>query len=137
MKSISILLLVLVVGLAACKDDSIGDCSTCEIEKLSQNAGAEYLASKYSEIQALSSSVNCTDATSWDYLPIGSKACGGPTGYIAYSKTIDKVSFIKKVSDYTSAQAAFNKKWGVISDCAFVSPPKSISCVDGKAKLNY
>jgi len=89
------------------------------------------------EIKDIAESVTCENADEWKFTRIGSKACGGPTGYIAYSDKIDEAKFLEKVQAYTIAEADFNRKWGIISDCAIEPEPKSLSCVDGKAVLNY
>ena len=93
----------------------------------------------YREILTLSkvNSELCTDANQWDFTAIGTKACGGPEGYIAYSKKTDKETFLAKVKTYTDAQAAFNVKWNVSSTCDVVIPPARVECVEGKPKLLY
>lgn len=93
---------------------------------------ARELAKMRAAIDKVANSVSCTDAADWKFIPIGSKACGGPTGYIAYHKTIDEAAFKKMVDAYTTAQQDFNKKWGVASDCAMVMPPAGVKCEDGK-----
>jgi hypothetical protein len=133
------LLLCISLLLFGCKDDqNITDetCASCVIDKLSKEGGSQYLNGKYSELQAISLSVPCVDGSNWDFVAVGSKACGGPTAYLAYAKTIDKTSFLKKVEFLTEAQKAYNKKWSIVSDCAMVMPPKSVTCVDGKPKFN-
>lgn len=89
------------------------------------------------EIDKLSEQVNCDNAADWKFTAIGSKACGGPIGYVAYSNKIDEALFLKKVALYTEKQKAFNVKWDIASDCMFMVPPKSIDCVSGKPKFVY
>ncbi|MBC7615868.1 MAG: hypothetical protein H7202_07365 [Pedobacter sp.] len=95
------------------------------------------IASLRSEIDKLSEQVNCENNAGWKFTPIGEKACGGPTGYVAYATKIDEALFLKKVTLYNQKQKAFNVKWNVVSDCMFMNPPKSIDCVSGKPKLVY
>jgi hypothetical protein len=137
-KLFNLLMIACLFSFFGCKDDNFvdEDCQKCLIEELGQSQGMAYLNEKYAEIEAISTSVVCTDPSNWEYVAIGSKACGGPTGYIAYSKSIEKVSFLNKVEKYTAAQAAYNKKWNIASDCSVVGPPKSIICMDGKPKFN-
>ncbi|MEE1945661.1 hypothetical protein VRU48_11135 [Pedobacter sp. KR3-3] len=89
------------------------------------------------ELDKLSGQSNCDATTEWVILAIGAKSCGGPSEYIAYNKKIDVEQFLKKVAIYTNKQKAFNVKWGFGSDCSVIEPPKSVACVDGKAKLVY
>jgi len=89
------------------------------------------------EIKEIAESVECQNANEWKFTAIGSKACGGPTGYIAYSEKIDETEFLELVDAYTKAMNDFNIKWGIFSTCDVEPAPKSVSCVDGKAVLNY
>lgn len=91
----------------------------------------------FSEIQSLSYSTYCYDASNWTFVAYGAKACGGPQGYIAYSTKIDTVAFLKKVENYTKTEKEFNIKWGVISDCSVVNPPKKVECKNGYPSLIY
>jgi len=95
------------------------------------------LASMFSDIQVIAESVVCENAEDWKFIPYGSKACGGPQGYIAYATQIDETAFLESVALYTQAEAEFNIKWGVVSTCDLPIPPQSISCVDGKAVFDH
>ena len=91
----------------------------------------------YAELQQLSESVICKNEGDWRFIGIGSKACGGVSSFIAYSSKIDTVSFLKKAEKYTSAQAEFNKRWGIISDCSLMLAPDDVVCEEGRPKLWY
>lgn len=89
------------------------------------------------EIVSLSESQSCTDASDWLFIAYGAKACGGPIGYIAYSKRINQDNYIKLVNKFTEAQAAFNRKTNAVSDCMLMAEPSGVFCEDGKPKLAY
>lgn len=91
----------------------------------------------FDEIQNLSYSESCSNSSNWTFTAYGSKACGGPQGFIAYSKNIDTAAFLQKIDAYTKAEKEFNIKWGVVSNCAIVNPPKSVECKNGYPILNY
>ncbi|SDP85287.1 hypothetical protein SAMN05428975_3024 [Mucilaginibacter sp. OK268] len=91
----------------------------------------------YADIQKMAQQFNCENAVDWKFTDIGSKACGGATGFIAYSIKLDTAVFLQKVRSYTTQQAGFNKKWGVVSDCSLAIPPKSVTCDSGKPKFTY
>ncbi|CAL2091023.1 conserved exported protein of unknown function [Tenacibaculum sp. 190524A02b] len=91
----------------------------------------------FDEIKALATSKTCEDDNDWTFTAYGSKACGGPQGYIAYSKKINVPEFLQKVTVYTQAEAAFNKKWGVVSTCDIIAQPTGVTCENGKAVLKY
>jgi hypothetical protein len=127
-KSYMILLLVIVVaGATACKKKTD---SSKEAEELK-------LQTLLAEIKGLSEQVKCVNEADWKFRPIGSKPCGGPTGYVSYSSKIDTLAFIQKVEKYTAEQENFNKKWNMVSDCMFMSPPKKVVCENEKPKLVY
>ncbi|MFD1605974.1 hypothetical protein ACFSJW_05160 [Flavobacterium artemisiae] len=113
-------------------------CNNDNLESNQEEDGAK-LEKMHSEIITLSlaNSQSCTNSEDWDFTGIGSRACGGFQAYIIYSKKIDTTQFLKKVKDYTDAQAAYNKKWGIASVCSVEIPPKKIECVDGKPKAVY
>ncbi len=110
---------------------------SCDSEERTQEQEAQKLELMLSEIKNLSTSTNCDESSEWTFTALGSKACGGPSGYIAYSTKIDTKSFLEKVAKYTSAQEKYNQKWGIISDCASIAPPIGIICENGKPTFKY
>lgn len=125
--------------LVACdKSDSEPEILMNEIGKSSSQFNDNQLLSDlYIEIVALSTSYTCSNENDWKYTAIGSKACGGPTGYIAYSKKLDRHAFLAKVDFYTHQQDLYNKKWGIVSDCTIPPEPKGVTCEENKAVLEY
>ena len=89
------------------------------------------------EIDKIATQYSCDNATEWKFVSIGAKACGGASGYIAYSSKVDEATLLSKIEIYTQKQNAYNIKWSVISDCSLVMQPKSVECVSGKPKLVY
>jgi len=113
-----------------CGDPNVKCASKQEQERMA-------LKKQFDELQQLSESEPCKDSNNWKFTPVGSKACGGPQLYLPYSVNIDVENFLLKVKTYTKAEADFNKKWGVISNCAVTQAPTSVECVDEKAKLVF
>ena len=89
------------------------------------------------EIYDLQSSVSCTDASDWTFTAYGSKACGGPQGYIAYSTQIDTVAFLQKIEAYTNMEKEYNIKWEITSTCDLPNQPIGVACVNGYPALKY
>ncbi|MDN5213168.1 hypothetical protein QQ020_13960 [Fulvivirgaceae bacterium BMA12] len=89
------------------------------------------------ELQSIAGSVDCEDPLDWVYTPTGDKACGGPSGYLAYSIKIDTAVFLQKVEKHRKAESDYNFKWRITSDCEIHSEPIAIECEAGKAKLIY
>ena len=131
MKNIFFLFIVFSILLFSCNND---DESSKEKENEIQN-----LTEMHDEIisESMANTTACTDSEEWSFTAIGSKACGGPTRYIPYSLKINVAEFLKKVENYTNAEAAYNKKWGIISNCYAILPPSRVDCVDGKPTLIY
>ncbi|WP_268122011.1 hypothetical protein [Roseivirga pacifica] len=110
----------------------------CSDEQIStQEQEAKYLEELLSEIEALASSVECENPEEWTFTSVGNKPCGGPSGFIAYSLNIDTETFLQKVEEHKVAQEAFNKKWGLFSDCSIPPTPKGVICENGEAILVF
>lgn len=127
MKSISIFLTLIIITLCACSNS----------KELTQDQERENLSTLLERINTLAENENCTNATEWTYVEYGSKACGGPQGFIAYSNNINTSQFLALVKEYTQEEDNYNKKWGVISDCSIPQEPSSVSCENGAAVLVY
>ncbi|MEN8139573.1 MAG: hypothetical protein ABFR62_14220 [Bacteroidota bacterium] len=127
-----------VIDISTPKDDVM---KYADIHKLdsetTKEQDAAMLEERYAEILTLSQSVNCDNPDDWTFTAIGSKACGGPANYIAYSKKIDTTAFLNLVEEFTLAQAIYNVKWGIMSDCTVTPKPVGVDCKDGKAILIY
>lgn len=130
--------MALVILVACDKSDGEPEILMNEIGKgSSQSDDNQLISDLYIEIVSLSTSYTCSNENDWKYTALGSKACGGPTGYIAYSKKLDVDAFLAKVAFYTRQQDLYNKKWGIISDCTIPPEPKAVTCNDGEAVLEY
>ncbi len=128
MQTLHFIGIFLLLGLSlSCTDD----------KELSQEEENEYILQLFTEIETLANSQTCTDSSEWKFTAYGSKACGGPVGYIAYADNIDTVLFLEKIEEHESAQQAYNQKWGIISDCSVPAQPSGIRCEDGEPVFEY
>ena len=91
----------------------------------------------FNEFYELAKSKNCNDSNNWTFTSYGAKACGGPQGYIAYSKDIDVPLFLEKIEKYSKLENEFNRKWGIISTCDILAEPKKVVCKNGYPVLKY
>jgi len=105
----------------------------------SQESEDQNLSKMHAEIIAASqvNTTPCTNSAEWAFTAIGSKACGGPIGFIPYSLKINTSEFLKKVENFTKAQDEYNKKWGITSTCDVAIIPSGVDCVNGKPTLIY
>ncbi|TRZ45896.1 hypothetical protein [Robertkochia solimangrovi] len=117
---IGILLLTFIVG-----------CSSDDGQNTSKEEDRAELKTLYDSIVKLSLSEQCINANEWAFTARGSKACGGPSGYIAYSLNIDEVKFLRLVNSYTEKEEAYNLKWNIVSDCMLYVEPDGVVCKDG------
>lgn len=86
------------------------------------------------EIELLVDSGVCSENSDCEFIAFGSKACGGPKTYLAFSTSINVELLQQKVATYNALENSFNKKWGIISDCSVVMPPTSVACINGKCE---
>lgn len=95
------------------------------------------LQEMFAEIVAITD-IPCTDASDWDFVAYGSKACGGPQGYIAYPTTvIDVDAFLSMVEDYTLQEQVYNEIHGIVSTCDVPAEPIGVICENGAPVLLY
>lgn len=88
------------------------------------------------EIIALSESVACSNSSEWQFTAMGSKACGGPTRFIAYHQSVAE-DFLDLVNQYTRLQEEYNLRYNVVSDCMLLASPRSVTCEAGTPVLVY
>ena len=127
-KILSIAFLLFLSVNFSCSDDD---------DEMSRAQEAQILQEMFAEIDSLASSEDCEDASVWAFTPYGSKACGGPIGYIAYSTNIDTTSFLNQVEEHRIAQQEYNEKWEIISDCSVPTEPEDVICENREAVLVY
>ncbi len=103
-----------------CEDND--DVISSKEEDLSQ------LTTLKTEIENLANSSRCNEAATCKFIAFGSKPCGGPWSYLIYSTAINEEQLKSLVETYNEKEANFNKKWGIVSDCALAQQPSSIKC---------
>lgn len=86
---------------------------------------------RYINLEDVGENISCRS------LPIGSKACGGPQGYVAFPESINQEELEEMIEEYTEFERDYNEKWGIISDCSHVSPPIEVIVQNGKCKAVF
>lgn len=125
--TISILIMSLFLMAFQCEDDSNPTMETDQKE----------LVLNKKIIEDLAATSICDETTECKFIAFGSKPCGGSWSYLMYSSSINVEKLETLVADYNKKEAAFNSKWGVISDCAYVLPPTSTKCENNKCVAVY
>jgi len=73
----------------------------------------------------------CADSNACAFVAFGAKPCGGPWGYLIYSKaSVDSAALAQKVEAYNQFEGACNRKYSWMSDCSTPSLPR-LSCKNG------
>jgi len=98
----------------------------------SQESERAALDKEHQNIISFVKTGSCNDNSDCRYVGAGSKPCGGNRSYVVYPVSFDTVRLFQMVSDYTSHEAAYNRKWGLVSDCLMPPPPDSMRCVNGR-----
>jgi len=76
------------------------------------------------EIQGIVEDATCTYDSECKAIGYGSKPCGGPSSYLAYSvKNTDVPLLEGKVRQFNALQRAYQGKLRIFSDCMVVSKP--------------
>lgn len=109
----------------------ISAAGSCQHSDPLQTITANELEVQLTQIKDLVAEAGCTENSQCSYMAYGSKACGGPQGYLVFSSEVDKEKLKNLVATYTAAEAAYNEQNGIVSDCSVVTPPQTIGCVDG------
>lgn len=93
-------------------------------------AKRDQLSQEIAKLNADPHDLKCKKDTDCDFLELGSKPCGGPREYLAYSKRHGKLSALKrKVGELTSIEKQINALEQLMSDCMVQLPP-GIKCVN-------
>jgi hypothetical protein len=111
--------------------------TACPQERDPQEIALADLESRFSAILALAQSRSCENPADWSYTAYGSKACGGPQGYLAYPLTIDVQRFLSKVGAHRQAENQYNIDFDITSTCDFSVAPTRVDCADQLPVLGY
>lgn len=110
----------------------VGSAASCQNTDETQNITSEDLEIQFEAIKKLVNESSCDDNSQCRYIAYGTKACGGPQGYLLYSSSIDTEKLETLVAKYSRDEDSYNKQNGIMSDCSIPSPPEKLDCADGK-----
>ena len=82
------------------------------------------LDGKKTEFNALIKNKECDSTNQCQILPVGSRACGGPSQYVVYSnKHVDSKKAQALALQITNAEKVFNEKNKMMSICQHLTKP--------------
>ncbi|WP_144006857.1 hypothetical protein [Pelomonas sp. KK5] len=77
-----------------------------------------------SKVQSLIGDAECDHPTQCRVVAVGAKACGGPSGYLAWSqKGTDQETLAAAVAAQSAAERREVQAAGMLSDCRMLTPP--------------
>lgn len=139
----SAMTLITAFTISSCRSSNVNDPSTLPkdiserpADENNQKYEGAALDKMKSAIESEIAKEKCTKNADWTFAPIGSKACGGPAGYIAYPKKIE-TTILPKIESYTQKMSDYNKKYNITSDCMMAPEPTSVRCENGKGVLVF
>lgn len=112
-------------------------CSLNDNEVDNQENELAFITKLKIEIEKLAASSICNEESECKYVALGSKPCGGPWSYLAYSTSLNEEFLLQKVAQLNTLENEYNIAYGIISDCSVPAPPTSVECVDGKCQAIY
>jgi hypothetical protein len=94
------------------------------------------LASLHQQIVALIGEPRCENIVHCRLLALGSRPCGGPAEYLAYSSIAGKREALEaKAYEYGFLQEEVNRARAVSGTCDVLVQPR-VACVNGRCTLN-
>ncbi|PWS28504.1 hypothetical protein DHW03_01200 [Pedobacter yonginense] len=110
----------------------------CKESVLSTKEGDEQsLKALFADVEKIAYQYPCENAGEWKFIAVGSRPCGGASGFIAYSSKVNEQMLFEKIKLFTEKEASYNAKYNPTSPCALIVAPKSVICENGKPKLVY
>jgi hypothetical protein len=109
-------------------------------EVSSERKGVQSLSERMAELKAdmeeLTKDKSCTSNSECKAMAYGTKACGGPSGYVVYSiKTTDVIRLKEVTSELSQLQDEYNREQGLMSTCSYMMPPE-VSCDQGQCRAH-
>jgi hypothetical protein len=118
-----VLLLVTACNPKSVPSDTPADTASSAVVS-SEDSDRKVVDKLEAEARALAKVEGCSTAADCRAAPVGVRGCGGPRDFIVYcARATDSVSLMRKIAAADSAEAAFNKKYQVVSTCELRMPP--------------
>jgi hypothetical protein len=96
----------------------------------------EALESLHQQILTLIGDPRCENIVHCRLLALGSRPCGGPAEYLAFSSIVGKRDVLEaKAYEYGFLQEEVNRTRGLSGTCDVLAQPR-VACVNGRCTLN-
>ena len=128
---------VLVVGLLPLTACAAGDEKpTLEVAATSAPIPAD-IEEVHAEMERIAGSKMCETDADCATIPLGQRACGGPSGYMAYSKLIgtDAIVQLEELAKQSAELAHQNNLKNQMMSTCEVMPPAVAACIEQQCKI--
>ena len=101
-----------------------------------QTSDEEALENLHREITALIGEPRCENIVHCRLLALGSRPCGGPAEYLAYSSIVGRRDVLEaKAYEYGFLQEEVNRSRKVSGNCTVLDKPR-LACTNGRCTLD-
>lgn len=105
---------------------------TVTMDEQNETVSRSAMQAAHSQLKALTKDLNCDTSAQCQVLPVGSRACGGPSSYLVFStKNTDSEKVASLAKHITSLESQFNAQTGMASICQHLTAPAA-QCVSNK-----
>lgn len=134
------LILLILASCAACTTIAAPWAQQASQPPQLRNAPANEQGGTLAGIRALVGTPHCSSDDQCHSLPIGSRACGGPESYLAWSSAKTSKAEIEALAQrYKDERRAADKASGAMSTCQFLMDPGAVcragTCQAGESGL--
>ena len=113
-----------------------GWCASALTAGAAPGSDEEALETLHQQIIAMIGEPRCENIVHCRLLALGSRPCGGPAEYLAYSSFVGKRDVLEaKAYEYGFLQEEVSRTRGVSGTCEVLAQPR-LACVNGRCTLN-
>ncbi|RUO78367.1 hypothetical protein [Pseudidiomarina taiwanensis] len=104
---------------------------TAEKQGLTVAEQVEKLSQLDKEIRSMAGTAVAQSAQQCRVVAVGSRPCGGPEYYLAYSvSSVDETQLLALVTEYSEMRQGFDAQQGIVGTCEVIPEPKLVF-IDG------
>ena len=113
-----------------------GWCASAALAGPAAGSDEEALETLHQQIVAMIGEPRCENIVHCRLLALGSRPCGGPAEYLAYSSIVGKRDVLEaKAYEYGFLQEEVSRTRGMSGTCEVLAQPR-LACVNGRCTLN-
>ncbi|MCQ8880101.1 hypothetical protein NQT69_19050 [Pseudoalteromonas shioyasakiensis] len=94
------------------------------IDSQSETISKDSIQAAHAQLKSLTADLSCDTSAQCQVLPVGSRACGGPSSYLVFStKNSDSEKVEQIAKRITSLESQLNAQTGMMSICQHLTAP--------------